>query len=130
MDPQFFEQALTIAEQHLQTLANDLVAGDAAGVQLAAEKLQKTLLALRQHLPARAPLASADGALLQRVHALGEGLNLVRSNLARRACYVQRALGVLIAPPAHSTYGDGSATGAASYSALAPRTGAFRVLSA
>lgn len=120
------ESQLDLVEQQFNEVAALLASGNAVDLEMASAGLQALSVDLIQSFggPGRKPTLTRP--LTVRLQNLGEGMGLLRKNLARRQAQVTQALGILVptAPPA--TY----AKSAGPYGQAMVNSGAFTVLKA
>lgn len=97
--PSRFEHHLAAVESLLDTLATDLVRGDAVAFETQSTTLRLAIATLAGSIPPHLPPP-----LLARMRAVSERLNRQRQHLARRAVLAERALAVLLPPSQPATY--------------------------
>jgi len=120
------EQQLNLIEAQFNAVSLALGGTDPAAVQSNSATLQELavgLLKMSEGMRAN----SVEGARLAvRIHALSQGVGLVRENLLRRASLVDRALELVVPGAKKATYADGSTP----YANPIRQSGQFKVFSA
>ena len=124
------ESRLDLVEQQFNEVASLVASGEPSSLQEASAGLQAVSVELIQSLSRPGRPAAVSRATAVRLKQLGEGLGLLRQNLARRQAQVNQALGILVPTAAPSTYAQTRGAAASPYGQAVRNSGAFSVLKA
>jgi hypothetical protein len=125
MTKQSLMNQLDLVEQQFNEVFAVVADGNPELIEAATAGLQRLSVDFVQLLDAPGARAAAGGDMAVRIKALAEGLAVLRSQLLRRAAYVEQALKIVVPTDPGSTYAGGSP-----YGTVQRQTGAFRVLAA
>jgi hypothetical protein len=126
MTKQSVVNQLDLVEQQFNEVFAVVADGNPELIEAATAGLQRLSVDFVQLLDAPGARAAAGGDMAVRIKALAEGLAVLRSQLLRRAAYVEQALKIVVpTTDPGSTYAGGSP-----YGTVQRQTGAFRVLAA
>lgn len=99
-------------EVQFNDLALAVATGDAETLPALSEQIQKTAVSLAGVWQQWQRQGLVEPAIAERVKALAEGLQIVRSNLLRRAMLVEQALNLVVPASVDPTYAGGGSYGA------------------
>ena len=125
MTPANVLNQLDLVEQQFNEVSVVLVDGDPDKLEAATAVLQRLSADLAQLHRSTGACVAPGAAVALRLKALSDGMALLRSQLLRRAAYVEQALQIVVPTGPSSTYAGGSPYGAA-----LRQSGAFKVLAA